>query len=208
MPYVWIRNAHPAEQPLPETADMGPFRQHLEEVADQARSEDEEVLGWYHPHNLLGVTLTARDARLHMEHFNQPWHCALVIVPERRRPRGGFFTRLRGDGAFRSSVVPFFEVVPASELGDQPTPSYIGWLNYEADRPFTRLLPDQSSDSPPGGMLGAGGAPPPDDELEADHSWVFELVSEDPTSADVESAAEPAVAEEQEKGEVRQRRMI
>jgi len=208
MPYVRIRNAHPAEQPLPETADMGPFRQHLEEVAEQAESEDQEVLGWYHPHNLLGVTLTARDSRLHMEHFNQPWHCALVIVPERRRPRGGFFTRLRGDVAFRSSAVPFFEVVPASELGDQPAPSYVGWPNYEAHRPFTRLLPDKPSAARPGGTRRV--RPEPDAELpaldaelpapvEAAKTEVesLEAPESDGAGADPQPAVEPAVEEGQ-----------
>jgi len=183
MPYVRIRSAYPAVQPFLETEDMGVFREHLKEVAGQAESENEEVLGWYHPHNLLGVALTARDSRLHMENFDQPWHCALVIVPERRRPKGGFFTRLREDVIFRRATVPFFEVTPRPEFSDQPAPSYVGWQNYEADRPYVRLLPDSPSDSPPGGIQGAGGSPPPDAELEADHSFVSELVSADPAPA-------------------------
>ncbi len=190
MPYVRIRNAHPAEQPFPETEDMGVFRQHLKGVAEQAELDDEEVLGWYHAHNLLGVTLSARDSLLHMEHFHQPWHCALVIVPERRRPKGGFFTRLRGDGFFRHATVPFFEVGSTSELGDQPAPSYVGWQNYEADRPFTRLLPDQPSAARPGGTRGVGGARPPDDELEADHPVVVELVSTGPAAPEAQLTPE------------------
>ncbi len=184
--YVRIRNAHPAEEPFPETADTAPFRRHLQEAAERAASENEEVLGWYHPHNLLGVTLTARDSRLHMEHFHQLWHCALVIVPERRRTYGGFFSRLRGDGAFRSSAVPFFEVLEPKGLDNRPVPSYVGWLNYEADRSYTRLPPEQPGAAQTGGTRDAGGAreaggtAPPDDDLEAGHPVVFELVAKPP----------------------------
>lgn len=210
LPYIRVRKAYPAAHPLPDGAEMKPFRQHLEKVRAQALG-DEEVVGWYHAHGRLGITLTARDARLHTAHFDQPWHCALVVVPDRQQPRGGFFSRLRGDGAFRHSTVPFFEVAPAAGFGDRPTPSHIGWPNYEADRPFTRIVPDQPSSARPAATQEADETLQPDEgELGADQPVALDLIPADAaeektdnrvavepgTEPVAEPAAEPAVAEE------------
>lgn len=128
--------AVPAREVLDEQAS-GAYLLRAWTDAQSRLSEDPGLLlGWYHSHYLLGLTLSQSDFDVNRRYFGAPWQCSIVIVPDLNRALGGVFRpSVDGSTPEGSTPSPFYELLPEAPA-DQlaPVSSAVVWTNYEADR--------------------------------------------------------------------------
>lgn len=93
------------------------------------------LLGWYHSHLLLGLSLSGSDEDANERYFGQPWQTSIVVVPDPVRPMGGVF-RFDPDAgvAERRRPAPFYELLDDQEDSVAGAASAVVWTNYEIDR--------------------------------------------------------------------------
>jgi proteasome lid subunit RPN8/RPN11 len=135
--YVSIEEAHPAPHAMPESEDpvyLARFREFWLSVSMKVSAQERTLVGWYHSHPRLGVSLSKSDERLHLTHFPNRWQCALVFTSQTSRREAGFFQRDPKTGAFRSTPSAFYEVLPVRKLNGGRATSWVGWSNYKPDR--------------------------------------------------------------------------
>lgn len=93
------------------------------------------LLGWYHSHQLLGLTLSGSDEDANERYFNEPWQMAIVVVPDPVRPLGGVFRSDPNAGVTeRRSPSPFYELLDERTRTVGETASAVVWTNYDIDR--------------------------------------------------------------------------
>ncbi len=149
---MWIRveGIEPLPASFPEDAEVEEASARLETLRQSLtdRRNGAQVVGWYHSHALLGVFLSDRDARLHLQRFPLPWQCAMVLVADPRRPAGGLFQPSAPGQIARSVYYPFYELLDGEGAsggegaGAEPM---LGWENYVAEAPG---LPPRAEPSP------------------------------------------------------------
>src|SRR3989441_7584290 len=107
------------------------------------------LIGWYHSHPPLPLSMSAHDTETHEHYFAEPWQIALVLgTGTDGNPAAGFF-RAGTDEAWPTTLLPFYELL--SEESFRPggkKRSFVAWKNYRAynpvaDRPF-RTQPKQA----------------------------------------------------------------
>jgi proteasome lid subunit RPN8/RPN11 len=126
----------PAREILNEQASGAHLLRAWTEAQSRLGDDPGLLLGWYHSHYLLGLTLSESDFDVNRRYFGSPWQCSIVIVPDLNRALGGVF-RPSADRATPegSRPAPFYELlpdVPSDPLA--PVSSAVVWTNYEADR--------------------------------------------------------------------------
>src|SRR5207253_1687762 len=161
-------------------------------IVAQAEEQKGHLIGWYHTHAPLPVSMTAHDIETHEHYFAEPWQVALVLGSDAGgQPIAGFF-RAGADEAWATTVLPFYELL--SEESFRPggkKRSLVAWKNYRAynpvaERPF-RTQPKQAEPKPE--------PLPPHPELAS----IFEDregEAEGDVQQTMEEAPEPAVEEE------------
>jgi proteasome lid subunit RPN8/RPN11 len=59
--------------------------ENVDQVLSGEEHQDLQVIGWYHTHpNELDVFMSGTDQNTQRNHFNQDWHFAIVLNPQRR----------------------------------------------------------------------------------------------------------------------------
>ncbi len=93
------------------------------------------LLGWYHSHLLLGLSLSGSDEDANERYFGQPWQMSIVVVPDPVRPLGGVFRSDPDAGvAERRRPSPFYELLDDREDAVGGAASAVVWTNYDIDR--------------------------------------------------------------------------
>lgn len=128
--------ALPAREVLDEQASGAYLLRAWTDAQSRLGKDPGLLLGWYHSHYLLGLTLSQSDFDVNRRYFGAPWQSSIVIVPDLNRALGGVFRpSLDGVTPEGSKPSPFYELlpeVPADVLA--PVSSAVVWTNYEADR--------------------------------------------------------------------------
>jgi hypothetical protein len=122
-------------------------------IASQVEETKGHLIGWYHTHAPLPVSMSAHDIETHEHYFAEPWQVALVLGSDADgHPAAGFF-RGGSDEVWATTLLPFYELL--SEESFRPggkKRSFVAWKNYRAynplaDRPF-RTPPKQAEPEP------------------------------------------------------------
>src|SRR5216110_2577287 len=107
---------------------------HIQLQLEQQRAS---LIGWYHTHAPLPLTLSGHDVETHEHYFAEPWQVALLLGTDPAEPAASFF-RAGTDDAWTSTAQPFYELLaPESLRPDGKKRSFVTWKNYRAFNPGT-----------------------------------------------------------------------
>src|SRR2546425_12539475 len=121
-----------------------------ERIEAQVEEAKGQLIGWYHSHPPLPLSLSAHDIETHEHYFTEPWQLALVLGsgPD-GEPVSGFF-RAGADEAWATTSLPFYELL--SEEAVRPggkRRSFMTWKNYRASTPVAERAPRAQQAAPP-----------------------------------------------------------
>ena len=107
---------------------------HIQLQLEQQRAS---LIGWYHTHPPLPLTLSGHDVETHEHYFAEPWQVALLLGTDPAEPAASFF-RAGTDEAWTGTSQPFYELLaPESIRPDGKKRSFVTWKNYRAFNPAT-----------------------------------------------------------------------
>ncbi len=107
---------------------------HIQLQLEQQRAS---LIGWYHTHAPLPLTLSGHDVETHEHYFAEPWQVALLLGTDPAEPAASFF-RAGTDEAWTGTSQPFYELLaPESIRPDGKKRSFVTWKNYRAFNPAT-----------------------------------------------------------------------
>ncbi len=107
---------------------------HIQQQLEQQRAS---LIGWYHTHAPLPLTLSGHDVETHEHYFAEPWQVALLLGTDPAEPAASFF-RAGTDEAWTGTSQPFYELLaPESIRPDGKKRSFVTWKNYRAFNPAT-----------------------------------------------------------------------
>ena len=141
---------------------------HIQQQLEQQRAS---LIGWYHTHAPLPLTLSGHDVETHEHYFAEPWQVALLLGTDAAEPAGSFF-RAGTDEAWTDTALPFYELLaPESIRPDGKKRSFVTWKNYRAfnpvaptgshpPAPITQVSPRVAA-KPPGAAKFTPAPPPP-----------------------------------------------
>src|SRR5437868_6705616 len=125
---------------------------HIQQQLEQQRAS---LIGWYHTHPPLPLTLSGHDVETHEHYFAEPWQVALLLGTDSAEPAGSFF-RAGTDEAWVGTPLPFYELLtPESIRPDGKKRSFATWKNYRAHNPVAPASPHRPAPV-------TAGTPPPD----------------------------------------------
>jgi proteasome lid subunit RPN8/RPN11 len=118
-----------------------------------------ELLGWYHSHPPLELSLSPADLIAHAQLFPEPWQVALIVGNDQAGFAGGFFRRGPRE-SWPVACLPFYELLAPSEmLNAGPTRSQVPWRNYRTEAQLASVAtPEEPAPIPLKGEGGGGGA--------------------------------------------------
>ena len=106
-------------------------------VQEQLETQHAHLIGWYHTHPPLPLSLSEHDVETHEQYFGEPWQVALLLATDAEEPAAGFF-RAGPDEAWTSTPLPFYELLgPESIRPDGKKRSFVTWKNHRAYNPVT-----------------------------------------------------------------------
>src|SRR6058998_279710 len=106
-------------------------------IEAQLEQQKAHLIGWYHTHPPLPLSLTAHDVETHEQYFSEPWQVTLLLGTDPEEPAAGFF-RAGPDEAWIATPVPFYELLaPESIRPDGKKRSFVTWKNHRAYNPVT-----------------------------------------------------------------------
>ena len=106
-------------------------------VQEQLETQQAHLIGWYHTHPPLPLSLTEHDVETHEHYFAEAWQVALLLGTDPEEPAAGFF-RAGPDEAWIATPVPFYELLaPESIRPDGKKRSFVTWKNHRAYNPVT-----------------------------------------------------------------------
>src|SRR6184192_2514284 len=141
---------------------------HIQLQLEQQRAS---LIGWYHTHAPLPLTLSGHDVETHEHYFAEPWQVALLLGTDAAAPAGSFF-RSGTDEGWVGTPLPFYELLaPESMRPDGKKRSFVTWKNYRAYNPVaptgstapaavTQVTPRVAA-KPPGAPKFTPAPPPP-----------------------------------------------
>ncbi|HEX4574848.1 MAG TPA: hypothetical protein VH158_06940 [Gemmatimonadales bacterium] len=103
-------------------------------IAAQLEEQQAHLIGWYHTHAPLPLTLSDDDVETHEQYFAEPWQVAMLVEPNADEPAGAFF-RAGGEG-WTGAALPFYELLADDSIraGGRKR-SFVTWKNYRAYNP-------------------------------------------------------------------------
>jgi JAB1/Mov34/MPN/PAD-1 ubiquitin protease len=108
---------------------------HIQTQLEQQRAS---LIGWYHTHPPLPLSLSAHDVETHEHYFAEPWQVALLLGTDPAEPAGSFF-RSSANEDWLATPLPFYELLTAESLRpDGKKRSFVTWKNYRA---YTTVAP-------------------------------------------------------------------
>src|SRR5207247_10664346 len=106
-------------------------------VQEQLETHRAHLIGWYHTHPPLPLSLTEHDVETHEHYFAEAWQVALLLGTDPEEPAAGFF-RAGPDEAWLATPVPFYaRLAPEPSRPDGKKRSFVTWKNHRAYNPVT-----------------------------------------------------------------------
>ena len=106
-------------------------------VQEQLETQQAHLIGWYHTHPPLPLSLTEHDVETHEHYFGEPWQVTLLLGTDPEEPAAGFF-RAGADESWLTTPLPFYELLaPESIRPDGKKRSFVTWRNHRAYNPVT-----------------------------------------------------------------------
>jgi hypothetical protein len=106
-------------------------------VQEQLETQQAHLIGWYHTHPPLPLSLTEHDVETHEHYFGEPWQVSLLLGTDPENPAAGFF-RAGPDESWLATPLPFYELLaPESIRPDGKRRSFVTWRNHRAYNPVT-----------------------------------------------------------------------
>ena len=106
-------------------------------VQEQLETQQAHLIGWYHTHPPLPLSLTEHDVETHEHYFGEPWQVTLLLGTDPEEPAAGFF-RAGPDESWLATPLPFYELLaPESIRPDGKKRSFVTWKNHRAYNPVT-----------------------------------------------------------------------
>jgi len=104
-------------------------------VQEQLETQQAHLIGWYHTHPPLPLSLTEHDVETHEQYFGEPWQVTLLLGTDPEEPAAGFF-RAGPDESWITTPLPFYELLaPESIRPDGKKRSFVTWRNHRAYNP-------------------------------------------------------------------------
>ncbi|HYL21915.1 MAG TPA: hypothetical protein VEU74_09135 [Gemmatimonadales bacterium] len=101
-------------------------------IEQQLEQQKAHLIGWYHTHPPLPLSLTAHDVETHEQYFSEPWQVALLLGTDPAEPTGAFF-RGSSDEEWVAKPLPFYELLEGESIRpDGKKRSFVTWRNYRA----------------------------------------------------------------------------
>ncbi|PYP95243.1 MAG: hypothetical protein DMD34_07115 [Gemmatimonadetes bacterium] len=136
-------------------------------IQEQLEAQKAHLIGWYHTHPPLPLSLTDHDVETHEHYFGEAWQVALLLATAPAEPAGALF-RSGADAQWVATPLPFYELLaPESIRPDGKKRSFITWKNHRAYNPTTPAAaptlrtPAAKRPSEPKFTPAPAGAPPP-----------------------------------------------
>src|SRR5207237_8864809 len=102
---------------------------HAQQQLEQQRAS---LIGWYHTHAPLPLTLSGHDVETHEHYFAEPWQVALLLGTDPAEPAASFF-RAGADEAWTGTSQQFYELLaPESILPGGYNGPFVTWKNARA----------------------------------------------------------------------------
>src|SRR5438094_508644 len=182
--YLVIDAALRLSQPIYGDRTIDVVTRIWDRIEAQVAEAKGHLIGWYHTHAPLPLSMSAHDAETHEHYFAEPWQVALVLGTDPDgNPAAGFF-RAGADAAWPTTLLPFYELL--SEESFRPggkKRSFVTWKNYRAYNPLAdRPLRTQPKPAPP---------PPPAAEVASEPEPAPAPEPEPEPQAEPEAPAEP-----------------
>ena len=106
-------------------------------VQEQLETQQAHLIGWYHTHPPLPLSLTEHDVETHEHYFGEPWQVTLLLGTDPEEPAAGFF-RAGPDESWLTTPLSFYELLaPESIRPDGKKRSFVTWRNHRAYNPVT-----------------------------------------------------------------------
>lgn len=101
-------------------------------IEQQLEQQKAHLIGWYHTHPPLPLSLTPHDVETHEQYFSEPWQVALLLGTDPAEPTAAFF-RAGSEEEWVATPLPFYELLgPDSIRPDGKKRSFMTWRNYRA----------------------------------------------------------------------------
>jgi len=127
-------------------------------IEAQLEQQKAQLIGWYHTHAPLPLSLTPHDVETHEQYFSEPWQVALLLGTDSAEPAAAFF-RSGSDEEWVAKTLPFYELLGADSIRpDGKKRSFVTWRNYRA---FSTATPKSTPAVKPPSEPKFTPAPPP-----------------------------------------------
>ena len=103
-----------------------------ERIQDELKKIEGQLIGWYHSHPGLPLSLAPEDVRAQETYFTSPWHTALVLGAQGADTVAGFFRR-SGAPAWTTTPLPFYELLDEATVSTRGKRSILPWKNFGTD---------------------------------------------------------------------------
>src|SRR5213082_1215191 len=104
-------------------------------VQEKLETQHAHLIGWYHTHPPLPLSLTGHDVETHEHYFGEPWQVTLLLGTDPAEPAAAFF-RAGPDESWLATPLPFYELLaPESIRPDGKKRSFVTWKNHRAYNP-------------------------------------------------------------------------
>jgi hypothetical protein len=101
-------------------------------IEQQLEQQKAHLIGWYHTHPPMPLSLSPHDTETHEQYFGEPWQVALLLGTDPAEPTGAFF-RAGSDEEWMAKPLPFYELLEAESIRpDGKKRSFVTWRNYRA----------------------------------------------------------------------------
>src|SRR5437870_8619745 len=130
-----------------------------DKIEAQLAEQQAHLIGWYHTHAPLPLTLSDDDVETHEHYFAEPWQVALLLGTDPAEPAGAFFRA--GADEWVATPLPFYELLSDDSIrpGGKKR-SFVTWKNYRGYNPVVPQPAPPRAATPP--------APAPEPEPEPD----------------------------------------
>src|SRR5438034_395906 len=105
-----------------------------DKIEAQLAEQQAHLIGWYHTHAPLPLTLSDHDVETHEHYFAEPWQVAMLLATDPAEPAGAFFRA--GADEWVATPLPFYELLSDDSIrpGGKKR-SFVTWKNYRAYNP-------------------------------------------------------------------------